>query len=443
MQQDVINTASEQLSVWFTFRLRGAPSAAFPSHDAQKKLLEEESISSPIAAQILDFCDGDVGGDLFSPPDIALLRFTDDVNAEASATTPLPCYADDASFSPFPSPLDSATLSALLDAPSAHLPDPEADVVLPAASSPLNTPLAMFPASPPYAGEHHLGPFDDQISMGDAATSGYRPYSPDPAAARGPPSCQQQRRTASDEEYYAAAAVTAMQQTLGFAGMEPAPPCGLLEGGGVGALYYRGGMVDEDGRDGFFYTGDMMAAAPGASFVGPPDVADYHRLDGVLGLYGQDKAPPQRAYSTGDLQVIRGGSQHLMAGGSGKPALLPASDIPIMDETAFKVGRLSVEERKEKIHRYMKKRNERNFSKKIKYACRKTLADSRPRVRGRFARNDEFGEITKPSSSNHEFDDDEEVVVKEEEDILDSSDILAHISGVNSFKYNFTLESWI
>ncbi|RRT62238.1 hypothetical protein B296_00035304 [Ensete ventricosum] len=246
---------------------------------------QEESISSPIAAQILDFCDGDVGGDLFSPPDIALLRFTDDVNAEASATTPLPCYADDASFSPFPSPLDSATLSALLDAPSAHLPDPEADVVLPAASSPLNPPLAMFPASPPYAGEHHLGPFDDQISIGDAATSGYRPYSPDPAAARGPPSCQQQRRTASDEEYYAAAAVTAMQQTLGFAGMEPAPTCGLLEGGGVGALYYRGGMAGEDGRDAFFYTGDMMAAAPGASFVGPTDVADYHRLDGVLGLY--------------------------------------------------------------------------------------------------------------------------------------------------------------
>ena len=35
-----------------------------------------------------------------------------------------------------------------------------------------------------------------------------------------------------------------------------------------------------------------------------------------------------------------------------------------------------------------------------------------------------------------------QAVVKEE-DILDSSDILAHISGVNSFKYNYTLESWI
>lgn len=34
------------------------------------------------------------------------------------------------------------------------------------------------------------------------------------------------------------------------------------------------------------------------------------------------------------------------------------------------------------------------------YACRKTLADNRPRIRGRFARNDEAGlEIPKTSSS--------------------------------------------
>lgn len=32
---------------------------------------------------------------------------------------------------------------------------------------------------------------------------------------------------------------------------------------------------------------------------------------------------------------------------------------------------------------------ERNFDRKIKYACRKTLADSRPRVRGRFAKNED------------------------------------------------------
>jgi len=40
--------------------------------------------------------------------------------------------------------------------------------------------------------------------------------------------------------------------------------------------------------------------------------------------------------------------------------------MPSPDNSTFKVGRLSAEERKEKIHRYMKKRSERNFSKKIK-----------------------------------------------------------------------------
>lgn len=80
----------------------------------------------------------------------------------------------------------------------------------------------------------------------------------------------------------------------------------------------------------------------------------------------------------------------------------------------------------------MKKRNERNFSKKIKvhnshlsytfvyhfltlnfnflqYACRKTLADSRPRVRGRFAKNDEFGEHHRSTCNTHEEDTDEDV----------------------------------
>lgn len=53
-------------------------------------------------------------------------------------------------------------------------------------------------------------------------------------------------------------------------------------------------------------------------------------------------------------------------GGSSTAALPPSSEISGLDDSTFKVGRLSVEERKEKIHRYMKKRNERNFSKKIK-----------------------------------------------------------------------------
>lgn len=44
----------------------------------------------------------------------------------------------------------------------------------------------------------------------------------------------------------------------------------------------------------------------------------------------------------------------------------------------------------------------------MQYACRKTLADSRPRVRGRFAKNDEVELPVKQDGGKHE-DDDEEV----------------------------------
>ncbi|XP_028768720.1 zinc finger protein HD1-like [Neltuma alba] len=63
-----------------------------------------------------------------------------------------------------------------------------------------------------------------------------------------------------------------------------------------------------------------------------------------------------------------------------------------VDQENIKVGRYSEEERKERILRYLRKRNQRNFNKTIKYACRKTLADRRVRVRGRFARNNELCE---------------------------------------------------
>ncbi|KAG4397671.1 hypothetical protein AAZX31_10G179900 [Glycine max] len=148
----------------------------------------------------------------------------------------------------------------------------------------------------------------------------------------------------------------------------------------------------------------------------------------------------QRVFNPPDLQALGTESQQLVPG-AGSSASLP--EISNLEDSSFKVGKLSVEQRKEKINRYMKKRNERNFSKKIKYACRKTLADSRPRVRGRFAKNDDFGETNRTTSSNHEEDDEEEVVVKDEDDMVDSSDIFAHISGVNSFKCNYSFQSWI
>ncbi|PKI72445.1 hypothetical protein CRG98_007191 [Punica granatum] len=49
----------------------------------------------------------------------------------------------------------------------------------------------------------------------------------------------------------------------------------------------------------------------------------------------------------------------------------------------------SSKERKEKLLRYRNKKSRRNFGRKIKYACRKALADSQPRIRGRFAKTEE------------------------------------------------------
>ncbi|KVH90028.1 CCT domain-containing protein [Cynara cardunculus var. scolymus] len=84
-----------------------------------------------------------------------------------------------------------------------------------------------------------------------------------------------------------------------------------------------------------------------------------------------------------------------------------ATETSFMEDANFKVGRYNAEERKEKILRYRAKRTQRNFNKTIKYACRKTLADNRPRIRGRFARNDEPGEIPKTTTFLRYGDDEE------------------------------------
>ncbi|CAI9756745.1 unnamed protein product [Fraxinus pennsylvanica] len=104
----------------------------------------------------------------------------------------------------------------------------------------------------------------------------------------------------------------------------------------------------------------------------------------------------------------------------------PAANV---EETAMKVGRYSIEERKDRILRYLKKRNQRNFNKTIKYACRKTLADKRVRVRGRFAKNNESSEYEneKKTSDNYceennaSYDDSIQIKYDEDEDLLEAA----------------------
>lgn len=52
------------------------------------------------------------------------------------------------------------------------------------------------------------------------------------------------------------------------------------------------------------------------------------------------------------------------------------------------VGRLSPKEREAKLERYRQKRARRHFGKKIRYQCRKKLADTRPRFKGRFCKEE-------------------------------------------------------
>lgn len=64
--------------------------------------------------------------------------------------------------------------------------------------------------------------------------------------------------------------------------------------------------------------------------------------------------------------------------------------LPIIPKDGIaRIGIYTLEERKVRVARFQAKRGRRVWRKKIKYDCRKKLADNRPRVKGRFVRRDE------------------------------------------------------
>ncbi|KAG2310480.1 hypothetical protein Bca52824_022037 [Brassica carinata] len=90
---------------------------------------------------------------------------------------------------------------------------------------------------------------------------------------------------------------------------------------------------------------------------------DFSQLD-----FGSDYGM-RRAFSEGDIQKLGTGN------------VQSPLDRIILSCTS--------EDRREKLSRYRNKKSRRNFGRKIKYACRKTLADNQPRIRGRFAKTEE------------------------------------------------------
>ncbi|KAJ4909519.1 CCT motif family protein [Raphanus sativus] len=220
------------------------------------------------------------------------------------------------------------------------------------------------------------------------------------------------------------------------------PSCSFLGNPGLptymsvtGNMMNTGLAIERSG----FYSGSLHF---GSDFKPSHDQLMEIQAD-TSGMFFPDSVKPIFNQENHHLQTLDGGeNQNNLVATPVLPQL--GTDITGLDDGSVnKVAKLTAEQRKEKIHRYMKKRNERNFSKKIKYACRKTLADSRPRVRGRFAKNDELCEPHRHGSSSHHEEDDDDVGVKEEEQLVDSSDIFSHISGVNSFKCSYPIQSWI
>lgn len=59
-----------------------------------------------------------------------------------------------------------------------------------------------------------------------------------------------------------------------------------------------------------------------------------------------------------------------------------------------KIGTISAAERRLKVQRFLEKRKRRIFKKRISYVCRKRVADSRVRVKGRFITKEEALKLT-------------------------------------------------
>ncbi|XP_057774230.1 uncharacterized protein LOC130993379 isoform X2 [Salvia miltiorrhiza] len=84
----------------------------------------------------------------------------------------------------------------------------------------------------------------------------------------------------------------------------------------------------------------------------------------------------RRAFSEGDIKTL------------GNDGNISLEQSPMVQPRT--ISSCPSEDRREKLSRYWNKKSKRNFGRKIKYACRKALADSQPRIRGRFAKTEEM-----------------------------------------------------
>ncbi|KAG8073399.1 hypothetical protein GUJ93_ZPchr0006g46416 [Zizania palustris] len=382
-----------------------------------------EGISNPIAAQILDFCDDGLGDDLFAAVATTsepLAASSEDGSSSSTATPPPSSYSNEitaaaaTAFSPLLS-FDSTLLSALLEQEQ----NPNQDTEL---LPPIDDGTFTSPAYYPDASEANVEQFS-QIQVPEHTAEAVPPVQMSTTAT-----ALMSLASEYDDECLTAALAG------GYMGLD-------------GTLYQQTGVMIpscnvETPQVGFFNHNNTSNNS--MVVMDMNNISGYQRMieDGLTRTYSNTDSM-QGAFTNAAEMQIRENNQHMISGCNESAPTLPSTEGSSLEDSPYKGVRLTAEQRKEKIHRYIKKRNERNFSKKIKYACRKTLADSRPRVRGRFAKNEELCEATRLSSPNHEHY--EQITGMKGEDMLDSSEFVAHLSGMNSYSYkcNCTVESWI
>ncbi|PUZ38743.1 hypothetical protein GQ55_9G220400 [Panicum hallii var. hallii] len=406
-----------------------------------------DDISSPIAAHILDFCDDGSGGDLFAAVNAASDMFTassEDASSSSVTTPPAPCSHGDnvssgataaaSAFSPMPS-LDS-TLSALLEEDDPPVPDTE--ILLP-----IDYQFAAAVAGDEPQPEQQFGQVPVALPLAAAAEQ------PDLQTQMSSTASELMHLTSSaySDECFAAAMAgggyVGLDEALCQQQQQPPPQPGALLPAGVMEIAAQGCFFGKDAaaQGGFFgagCTGMVM------SMMGMEEIGEYQQMmESASAALAATHSPDTDSAAVAQMAFGVNAGEMQMGGGMSPerlPAGAAATEASSLEDASFKIAKISVEERREKIHRYIKKRNERNFSKKIKYACRKTLADSRPRVRGRFAKNDDYGEPSRAMQSHDEYD---QIAGLKEEDMLDTDALQAHLSGMNSYMYNHTVESWM
>lgn len=75
-------------------------------------------------------------------------------------------------------------------------------------------------------------------------------------------------------------------------------------------------------------------------------------------------------------------------------------------ESAFRIGRYTPAERRMRLERYREKRAARNYNRRVKYDCRKMIADKRVRVQGRFVKREEEAALVAASTrDDHQLND--------------------------------------